>query len=142
MKQIPEQQRVDKKKKAAYAKQYHIAHREKKAAWDKQRHEQKRELILLQHKKWRAANRDKINQATRLRVARRKQAKPQWLSKDQLLALDTIYKTARVLTEQTGVRHTVDHIVPLRGNAVCGLHVPWNLQILTASENSRKHNLF
>ena len=50
------------------------------------------------------------------------------------------YEQARSLTRSTGVKHEVDHIVPLRGKTVCGLHVPWNLQVITRHENATKYN--
>jgi 5-methylcytosine-specific restriction endonuclease McrA len=72
----------------------------------------------------------------------RGQRKPTWLSAEQKLQIAAVYASASDLTELTGVVHHVDHIVPLRGELVSGLHVPWNLQVLTAHENCSKSNRF
>lgn len=44
------------------------------------------------------------------------------------------------LTEETGVQHEVDHMVPIAGKNVCGLHVPWNLRVIPRLDNIRKSN--
>lgn len=65
------------------------------------------------------------------------QATPKWAD---LKAIDAIYAEAARQTEETGIQHEVDHIVPLQGKTVCGLHVGWNLQILTQKANRSKSN--
>ena len=59
-----------------------------------------------------------------------------------LEAIKAIYKQASQLTVETGIQHHVDHIIPMQGQLVSGLHVETNLQILTASENCAKGNSY
>lgn len=73
------------------------------------------------------------------RRAAKLQRTPPWSDLD---AMRAIYAEAARLSAETGIPHHVDHEIPLQGKLVSGLHVPGNLQILTASENSRKRNRF
>lgn len=75
------------------------------------------------------------------RRARLRCAEPKWLSESQRAEILAVYTRARKLTEETGEPHEVDHIVPLTNKSVCGLHVPWNLQVLTSCDNKAKSNL-
>lgn len=109
---------------------------------------QNREALRKANALWRANNRQYYNtmistwnrankHAGRLIQARRRaeklKATPKWLTPEQLNEIKSIYKNCPPGYE-------VDHIVPLKGKDVRGLHVPWNLQYLTESENSRKSN--
>jgi 5-methylcytosine-specific restriction endonuclease McrA len=51
-----------------------------------------------------------------------------------------MYKIAITMTQTTGEQYVVDHIIPLRSDEVCGLHVPWNLRVTTQEENLKKSN--
>lgn len=64
-----------------------------------------------------------------------KQALPPWAN---IKAIADIYRTCTEISKNTGVKHHVDHIVPLKGKTVCGLHVENNLRVITAEENFSK----
>lgn len=76
------------------------------------------------------------------RKASKANATPKWLTKNQRSDIAAIYAEAATKTASTGVRHEVDHIVPIRSKVVCGLHVAWNLRVVTTYENRSKSNFF
>ena len=66
-----------------------------------------------------------------------KQATPKWASFE---LMNLVYKQAKHLTVTTGIQHDVDHIVPLKGRTVCGLHCEANLRAIPHEENLAKSN--
>lgn len=85
-------------------------------------------------------NPHKVNADTAKRRAAKQQATPLWVTKEMFLEIRDLYKVAKLLEKKTGIVHHVDHIVPLNGKDVSGLHVPWNLRVITATENLSKSN--
>ena len=93
-------------------------------------------------RRYRLAHKDVICKNAAKRRAIKLKATPIWLTKDDHEYIAELYKIAQELTEQTGVPHEVDHIHPLKGKSVCGLHCPDNLQVIPRAENRSKSNKF
>lgn len=77
---------------------------------------------------------------TSLRKHRHREATPPWITPEQKKQMRGLYLEAQRFTKITGERYVVDHIVPLISECVCGLHVPWNLRVITQEENLKKSN--
>lgn len=70
-----------------------------------------------------------------LRKARKIQATPKWAN---LSAIRDIYKACRCISKLSRIQHDVDHIIPLKGKNVCGLHVEYNLRPIPSFQNRKK----
>jgi hypothetical protein len=81
------------------------------------------------------------NIASRYR-AKKKSAQPAWLTTNHLNQIKLFYDCSAYCSSLGQVKFHVDHIIPLQGELVSGLHVPWNLQVLSESENTAKSNHF
>jgi hypothetical protein len=97
------------------------------------------ELTRASYTAWARSNRAHLAARTRGREADKLKAMPAWANQR---AMEAMYEAARRLTLATGIQYDVDHIFPLKGKTVCGLHVESNLQIMTHADNIRKHNKF
>jgi len=91
-------------------------------------------------KAWKVKNVIWVRADTKNRRRKHRQATPLWLTRSQKAQMRELYKIAITMTKITGVQYVVDHIDPLRSEVLCGLHVPWNLQVITQAENLAKSN--
>lgn len=98
------------------------------------------EVKRLHRKNWKANHKTSTKLHVSIRRKRNREATPRWLTKTQRAAIKQLYLLAMESTRITGNRYVVDHIVPLQSPLVCGLHVPWNLRVLTQRENALKYN--
>lgn len=102
--------------------------------------ERHRGRVRESSKRYRELNRPKYARYRALRRAREKQAQPSWLTSEDLARMDLMWGLRELKSFVEGVEYEVDHIVPLRGETICGLHVPWNLRVIPKEENRRKLN--
>ena len=91
---------------------------------------------------WRKNNKGKVNANTALRHTAKMQRTPSWLSKHDKLHIKCLYQVAAMRTRESGCVWHVDHVIPLQGENVCGLHVPSNLQVIPAYDNVSKGNRY
>lgn len=131
-----------------HGKKWRAKNKDKVAAWDKAHYLRNKEKRKQYMDAWREKNKEHVKEYSEKnraryvahcneRRTRRLKARPNWVNKS---AMDSIYEKSRTVTSSTGVQHHVDHYYPLVHELVCGLDVPWNLQIITAEENTSKGN--
>lgn len=133
-----EQQRSRSPERRAYGRHMRQKHIEKRRAYDRQRYldPDRRAWQKKQAADWGRQNKGKRAAIIAARRAALKQATPPWLTAEHKLQIRAFYLEAAA---REGEWH-VDHIYPLKGKNSCGLHVPWNLQLLPGDDNRRKGN--
>ena len=117
----------------AYRRNWTQKNSEKRSEQSLRYYYNNRDYYLQHHKDWRENNREQARSYVNTRRKRLKQATPPW---QDIMEIVPIYREAQAKGME------VDHIVPLNNPTVCGLHVPWNLQLLSHEDNMSKGNKF
>ena len=91
---------------------------------------------------YKSNNKHIVNASSSKRRAEQLKRIPVWLTDFDKLKIKCIYSIAAMLTRENKEPWVVDHIIPLQGKIVSGLHVPSNLQVMRARENESKSNKF
>jgi 5-methylcytosine-specific restriction endonuclease McrA len=138
------------KTRAEYFRNYNQreAVKDKKHDWYVAHHEEVKQAAAARpaHVKreyqnaWKTRNVVWVRADTKARRRKHREATPKWLTRKQKAEIRQLYQAAITNSKITGEQYVVDHIYPLRSEVVCGLHVPWNLRIITQNENLEKSN--
>jgi hypothetical protein len=121
-------------------RQWKLANKDHVVARDRLYAEKHPERRTQARKKWTAANPGKDTASKARNHQSRQKRTPPWLSVDDVWLIEQAYELAAVRTKMFGFSWHVDHIIPLNGRSVSGLHVPTNLQVIPWQENLRKGN--
>jgi hypothetical protein len=98
------------------------------------------EVLSQKRKDYRKQNPEIFAKHSVKRRSSEKAATPLWTTDEDKGKIKLIYLKRDFINEVTGIKHEVDHIYPIQGKDSCGLHVYWNLRIITATENRSKKN--
>lgn len=123
--------------------EYYAKNKEVRLAYDAEYYRSKnREKRIKQVNEWVANNKGRANANKKAYKVAKINACPPWLNEEHHWMIQEAYDLAQTRSEMLGFTWHVDHIVPLRGKKVSGLHVPWNLQVIPGSDNMSKSNKF
>lgn len=128
----------DKLHRKIYETNHYKKYRNKKRA----SYQRNKEKHLAQKKLYRQANKAKVNALAKAYKVRKKNRVPKWVDKDHMWLIKEVYELAQTRTKHFGFPWHVDHIIPLQGELVSGLHVIENLQVIPGIENIKKKNKF
>ena len=112
-----------------------VAYRKKKPDSFKNWRSKNVEYDRERSKKWQRSNRERTRTNVNERTSARKNAQPDYVLRKEVRCF---FEQAQRVSKCTGIKHHVDHCVPLRGKSVSGLHVPWNLRVIPAQVNLKK----
>jgi 5-methylcytosine-specific restriction endonuclease McrA len=120
--------------------EWYLANKELVSVKHRSYYSRNKTAILNQTKEYEKANPAKINAKIAKRRAAKLQATPLWLTKEHLKSIELYYLVAKWIEFILDEKIEVDHVVPLQGKNISGLHVPWNIQLLTKTVNRQKGN--
>ncbi len=125
-----------------YFKEYGKANRAKITACTKKWTDLNRHRLSEYQRKYRQNNKYKVNAKNAKRRADKLQRTPKWLTEQDFETMEMFYEFAQNLSQLSNIEYHVDHIIPLKGLNISGLHVPTNLQFLTEHDNVSKGNRY
>ena len=128
--------------KKEHAKKWREDNREQHRAYSSKWNQENKDAYYVRLAQWYKDNPEKRAYYKAKRKAAKLKRTPEWLSEFDLLKIKCIYQVAAMRNAESDTEWHVDHIVPLQGTNVSGLHVPWNLRVIPAAENIRKSNKF
>jgi hypothetical protein len=133
---------ANKKLLKEYAKNHYQENKEeyieKAKSWQSE-NKDKRKQILSKHKR---ENRAKHTADTAKYRADKDKRTPNWLTEFDHIHIKALYQLAAMRTRESGFPWHVDHVIPLRGKNVSGLHTPSNMRVIPGEENERKNNAY
>lgn len=135
LKNNPERAKANRR---AAAKRFGKAHPDLVLFYAKRWKERNPDRVKEQSREWSKNNPEKCARKSSERRAATFRAIPPWLSAEDRALIAEKFAESKRITKETGIKHSVDHIIPLKGRTVSGLHVPWNLQVIPFVDNVRK----
>jgi len=121
-----------------YNNKYHEKNKEERISYMQEYRDNNKDYF----RNWRQLNKDLCRAQLAKYRSKKAKATPKWLTPKDYDKIRQVYAQAKDCEVVSGESYQVDHIIPLNGKNICGLHVPWNLQVLPADINASKGNSY